>query len=94
MKPQNQIPEPPSYTFALNNKIGGAFGFGGSGECSSEIIFDRNNYAAGETVKVLIKCDNTKCKANIKSFKLKLKRKLWVTCWSSLETKKDVNSEL
>lgn len=94
MKPQFQIPEPMSYTFNLQNKIGGMMGFGGSGECTSEVIFDRNNYKVGETVKVLIKCDNTKCKTNVKSFKLKLKRRLFVTCWSNWDVKKDINSEL
>lgn len=48
----------------------------------------------GDTVRVLIRADNTKCKSNIKSFKLKLKRKFWVTCWSDFEKKKDMKSEL
>lgn len=49
----------------------------------------------GDTIRVLINCDNSKCKSGVKSFKLKLKRKFWVTCWSDFERgKKDMKSEL
>ncbi len=66
----------------------------GATEFSAQISFDRNNYMVGDTVRVLIVCDNIKCKSNVKSFKLKLKRKFWVTCWSDFENKKDMKSEL
>jgi len=60
--------------FTLRNKIGGFFVIGGK-ECVTEITFDRNEYFMGETARVKIVCDNTKCDKEVKSFKFKLHRR-------------------
>lgn len=60
--------------FTLKNKIGGFIGFG-STECVSQIIFDRNEYYIGDTARVKIICDNTKCEKAVRGFKFKLHRK-------------------
>lgn len=51
-------------------------GFGGS-TSMTEVIFDRNQYYIGETAKVRVICDNSQCNVGIKSFKIKLKRKIY-----------------
>jgi hypothetical protein len=60
--------------FTLKNKIGGFIGFGKT-ECISEIMFDRNEYYIGETAKVRIICDNSRCDKAVRGFKFKLHRK-------------------
>lgn len=60
--------------FTLKNKVGGFIGFGTS-QCISDIIFERNEYYIGETAKVKIICDNSKCDKAVKGFKFKLHRK-------------------
>ena len=47
----------------------------GTSTCVSEIIFDRNEYYIGDTAKVKIICDNTKCAKAVRGFKFKLHRK-------------------
>ena len=48
----------------------------GTTECISEIVFDRNEYYVGETARVRIMCDNSKCGKAVRGFKFKLQRKL------------------
>ena len=60
--------------FTLKNKIGGFLGMGTS-ECISDIIFEQNEYYIGDTARVRIICDNSKCKKAVRGFKLKLKCK-------------------
>lgn len=60
--------------FTLRNSIGGLFGLGSS-ECVSEIIFEKNEYYVGETARVKIICDNSKCEKAVRGFKFKLHRK-------------------
>ena len=43
----------------------------------TKVTFDKKQYFLGETAKVTINCDNTKCKKDIKSFKFKLLRRIW-----------------
>ena len=51
-------------------------GLGGSTSIT-DVFFDKNQYYAGDTCKVKLVCDNTNCSAAIKSFKIKLKRKVF-----------------
>ena len=60
----------------LLSKVGGLMGFGSS-VCTTTISFDRIHYYPGEKCTVKIVCDNTKCDKAVKSFKLKLKRKVY-----------------
>lgn len=43
------------------------------------MIFERNQYQVGERVNVKVLCDNSQCGTAVKSFKIKLKRKVFVT---------------
>ena len=51
-------------------------GFGGSTSIT-DVIFEKNQYYTGEQCNVRIICDNSKCQVGIKSFKIKLKRKVY-----------------
>ncbi len=53
-------------------------GFGGSVSIT-EVTFDRNQYYSGDQCNVKIVCDNSKCNVGVKSFKLKLKRKIYAS---------------
>lgn len=53
-------------------------GFGGA-ICITEVAFDRNQYYPGDECRVKIMCDNSKCSVGVKSFKLKLKRKIFAS---------------
>lgn len=44
---------------------------------TTKVNFSKNMFYPGETLKINIDCDNTKCARNVKSFKIKLQRK-WV----------------
>ena len=59
-------------------KIGGTFGIM-STFCQTMIKFEKNTYTPGEKITVRFICDNSMCDKSVKSFKLKLKRKFWVT---------------
>ena len=58
-------------------------GFGNS-ICTTEITFDKNQYAPGEVAKVKILCDNSKCSKPVQSFKFKLKKKFSITATSEI----------
>lgn len=62
----------------IEKKIGGLMGFGGA-ICITEVAFDRNQYYPGDECRVKIMCDNSKCSVGVKSFKLKLKRKIFAS---------------
>lgn len=49
----------------------------GSTESTTKVSFAKNVYEPGDTVKIHIECDNSKCSSKVKSFKIKLQRK-WV----------------
>lgn len=51
-------------------------GLGGS-VSKTTVIFDKNQYYNGDTCNVKIICDNSQCSTGIKSFKIKLKRKVY-----------------
>lgn len=51
-------------------------GLGGS-VSTTDIIFEKNTYYPGEQVRVKVICDNSQCTTGIKSFKIKLKRKVF-----------------
>jgi hypothetical protein len=59
----------------LETKIG-LMGMGGHSK--TEVIFERNQYYLGQTINVKVLCDNSMCGTPIKSFKIKLKRKVFV----------------
>jgi ubiquitin-protein ligase len=73
------IPVPVAeYRNQLVCKVGGLMGLGGSTSVT-DVVFDRNQYYAGDTCKVRIVCDNMNCSVAIKSFKIKLKRKVFAS---------------
>lgn len=63
---------------SIETKIGGLMGLGGS-VCKTTVIFDKNQYYNGDTCNVKIICDNSQCSTGVKSFKIKLKRKVYAT---------------
>jgi hypothetical protein len=48
------------------------------------ITFDNNLYSPGDAIRVKIDCDNSQCGKVIKSFKIKLKRKIYIQIGSGL----------
>lgn len=60
---------------SLTMKIGGFAGLGSS-EAKSAISLDKTRFQPGEKIKVLIDMDNTNCKKPVKSYKIKLQRKV------------------
>lgn len=56
-------------------KIGGVAGLGSS-EATAVISLEKHQFAPGEMVKVHIDMDNTQCKKAVKSYKVKLMRKI------------------
>jgi len=51
-------------------------GLGGS-RSVTHVSFDRQQYYPGEKCEVRLQCDNSKCSVAVKSFKIKLKRKVY-----------------
>ena len=77
---QRPLPEfwlEPNLRQVLLQKVGGFMGIA-SDQVVTRIYFDKNIYQPGETIKVAIECDNSKCSKPITSFKLKLKRKFFI----------------
>lgn len=58
--------------------------------CITDVTFDKNQYYAGDICNVYLSCDNSQCTSGVKSFKIKLKRKVFamakLTKDSDLET--------
>ena len=46
----------------------------GSSKFSAEFVFEQNEYYVGETARVKVIVDNSKCKCDIKNLKFKLHR--------------------
>ena len=72
----------------LTNKIGGIAGLGSS-EAKSTISPEKTRFFPGEKIKVKFDMDNSRCKKPVKSFKIKLSRKI-----SCLSGKKGVGRPL
>ena len=64
-----------SLTKALNVKVGGVAGLGAS-DATAIISLEKLRFCAGETIKVHIDMDNSNCKKAVKSYKVKLQRKI------------------
>ena len=62
----------------LKVKIGGIAGLGSS-EAKSVISLEKSRFAPGEKIKVLIDMDNSTCKKPVKSYKVKLQRRIVCT---------------
>ena len=74
-RPKFNPPICQTLTSRIETRVGGLMGIGGS-VCTTDIIFDRNQYYVGDQCAVKIICDNSKCNTPIKSFKLKLNRRI------------------
>lgn len=51
----------------------------GSSECRTEVILSQTSFYNGDQCQVKLICDNEKCKDDVKSFKIKLKRKVFAS---------------
>lgn len=60
-------------SFKLKSVVGGFLGLATS-ECSSEIIFEKNEYYLGEIANVRVIIDNRNCSKDVKGIKFKLHR--------------------
>lgn len=52
----------------------GGISFIGKSEFQTTVKIKKTTFAPGENIKITFKCDNSKCKKPVKSFKAKLKR--------------------
>lgn len=59
--------------YKLDSNVGGFLGCSTS-HCVSQIIYEKNQYYAGEDVKARIVVDNSESSADVKSIKFKLLR--------------------
>lgn len=59
----------------MTSQVGGIAGFGGS-ESKSVISLAKKTFAPGEKIMVTVDHDNSSCKKAVKSFKIKLMRKI------------------
>ena len=75
-KKQLVIPQVQELKAVIQTKVGGVFGLGGS-QSITNVVFDKQQYYPGEKVEVKLDCDNSKCSSAVKSFKIKLKRKIF-----------------
>ena len=65
----------PKLEYSMVEKAGGFFGIMGD-QVRTSIFFEKNTFTPGEKLTVRIDCDNSSCSKPIKSFKVKLKRKI------------------
>ena len=72
-RPQLQTP-PVNLKVDVRSEVGGFLGMGTS-VCTSQIIFEKNQYYLGEHARVRIICDNTNCEKDVRTFKFKLMRR-------------------
>lgn len=56
-------------------KIGGVMGFGAS-KSVTDVWITQNQFYPGEQIRVVLKCDNSKVKYEIRNFKFKLFRQI------------------
>jgi len=61
----------------LTVAIGGVAGFGSS-EAKATVTLEKSRFGPGEKIRVAIYMDNSACKKAVKSFKIKLARKITV----------------
>ena len=73
--PQGDIPDS-ELSKTLTSKVGGIGGFGGS-ESKSVISLSKSTFAPGEKIQVSVDHDNSTCKKAVKSFKIKLMRRIY-----------------
>ena len=78
----------PTLSKTLTMKIGGVVGLGSS-EAKAVLSLEKHRFTPGEKVNVIVDCDNTQCKKPVKSYKIKLQRKI-----SCLSGKKGVGAAL
>ena len=60
----------------IHAMVGGCCGFRTTSSFT-KVTLDKKQYFFGETVKVMIDCDNSVCKEDVKKFRLKLLRRIW-----------------
>ena len=72
--PTGKIPNI-SLSKTITAKVGGVAGLGSS-QATAIISLEKLTFAPGENIKVKINMDNSKCKKPVKSFKIKLSRKI------------------
>lgn len=58
----------------IESALGAVWGFKGT-KVETQVILEKNVYRVGETIRVRILCDNKNSSKDVKSFKVKLKRK-------------------
>ena len=73
--PEGNMSTPQHLQKSLTMKIGGFAGLGSS-DAKSVISLEKTRFQPGEKIKVLIDMDNTNCKKAVKSYKIKLQRKV------------------
>jgi sporulation-control protein spo0M len=61
----------------ITHEIGGLFGLG-STNFSADINFEKNQFYNNEMIKLSVTCDNSKCRKDIDTFKMKLYRHYFV----------------
>ena len=71
-RPSIQNP-PQEFKMQIKSEVGGFIGIGRSA-ATTHVFFDKNQYYMGERARIRIICDNTHCKKDIQSFKVKLMR--------------------
>lgn len=62
-------------TQSIKSEVGGVFGFGASSSIT-QVFVSQNEFYLGEKASVKILCNNSKCDKAVKSFKLKISRKI------------------
>jgi hypothetical protein len=63
-------------TAVIDARVGGLLGLGGS-RSVTHVLFNQQQYYPGEKCVVKLICDNSNCSSAVKSFKIKLKRKVF-----------------
>lgn len=63
----------------MQKNLGGLMGVLAAKPSITTVVFEKNQYRAGEVCCVKLICDNSNCPVPIKSFKIKLKRKVFVS---------------
>ena len=61
---------------AIDVRVGGLLGIGGS-RSVTQVVFNQQQYYPGDKCVVNLLCDNSNCSSAVKSFKIKLKRKVF-----------------
>jgi len=64
----------------MTSKIGGFLGIGKT-ESKTTFTLEKDVYQVGDTIKVIVDCDNSLCAKGISGFKLKLIRNMQATAF-------------